>query len=164
MNIKDIKVTILVVIGIIIIIAAAIYALASNEEVSIDIISSTINTAVATNESLDLPSVEELTEEEKSDAQVRDQERIAEVGDIESALKDFVEAKGYYPTTIDEIVPDYISKLPTDPMPESYEYTYTCIGSTNPCVLYDLSYILEVGTDELPAGLNLVSPEEIAIP
>lgn len=164
MNIKDIKVTILVIIGIVVIIAAAIYALTTDEEVDIDIATSGINTTVATNETLEPPPVEDLTETEKSDAESRDQERITEVGEIESVLQDYVDTKGYYPATIDEIVPDYITELPIDPTPESYEYSYTCIGATDPCVLYDLSYTLEVGTDELPAGLNIISPEEIATP
>lgn len=122
------------------------------------------NETVAINETIDPPPVEDLTEQEKSDAQSRDQQRLDDINTLTIALDDYVNNNGYYPDTIDEIVPDYISELPIDPMPEIYEYSYTCIGSTGPCVYYDLSYTLEIGTDDLPAGMNLESPDEIATP
>lgn len=164
MNIKDSKITILVVFGIVVIIAAAIYALSLKDD-DVDItISGPVNSSIDNDETLDPPPVEDLTEQEKLEAENRDQTRIEDIDQIKSALDDFVADNNYYPDTIDEIVPDYISELPIDPMPESYEYSYTCIGSVDPCLYYDLSYTLEVGTDDLPAGLNLESPEEIATP
>ena len=163
MNIKDSKITILVIIGIIIIVAAAIYAFVMDEEVDITI-SGPTNSIISTNETLEPPLVEDLTEAEKSEAEVRDQTRLEDIDAMRSALQEFLDANGYYPTTLDEIVPDYLSEIPTDPLSEKYEYNYTCIGSADPCVYYDLSYTLEVGTEELSAGLNLESPDEIATP
>jgi len=89
---------------------------------------------------------------------------LKDIASIKSALGEYLNDNSFYPDIIDEIIPDYLSEIPVDPMSGTYDYSYTCIGSTGPCVYYDLSYTLEVGTDDLPAGLNLDSPEEIATP
>lgn len=100
-----------------------------------------------------------LSEEEKTEALKRDEERIAEVGQIQTALELYLADKGNYPETGDELVPDYLEVWPTDP--GEYEYVYTPIGAL-PAKFYDVSFDLEVGSGEMLAGSQTVSPDEIA--
>jgi len=160
-------VTIFVILGIIAIVAVFVMAFAwdGEEAVAPTINQGNTNTIFENiNATLESDPTEDMTEEEISEAEERDIQRLEDINLIKTVLDDFVEINGYYPDAIDELVPEYFTELPADPMPENYEYSYTCIGSLDPCLYYDLSYTLEVGTEDVPAGLNLESPDEIATP
>jgi len=99
-----------------------------------------------------------LTGEEKEVAKSNDELRTETVKKIQTALELFAANNASYPETYDELVPDYLEVWPDDP--GSYEYVYTPIGAL-PARFYDVSYQLELDTDELSAGVNIASPDEI---
>lgn len=59
----------------------------------------------------------------------RDAVRKAELAEIEQALIEYKDAKGQYPSTLNELVPDYLDALPTDPLAPKYVYRYQKIGA-----------------------------------
>ena len=97
------------------------------------------------------------------DARKRDDQRIADVTSLRDALKKHFDEKSSYPDNFDGLVPGYLSALPKNPTPGGRDYNYTPIGSL-PAKFYDLSYELEVGTDEVSAGGHVATPDGIAQP
>ena len=100
---------------------------------------------------------------EFSDAQKRDQQRLADVESLQKALQAYFDGKKAYPDTIEGLVPDYIAALPKNPTPGGIDYTYTPIGKL-PATFYDLSYELEVGANDVEAGVHTATSKGIAQP
>lgn len=96
-------------------------------------------------------------------AQARDTQRVADVKALQTALELYNTDKQAYPDTFDGLVPTYLKVLPTNPTPGGSDYVYTPIGSL-PAKFYDLSYTLEVGTDDVSAGQHIATPKGIAQP
>ncbi|MBU0670788.1 MAG: hypothetical protein ABH835_02320 [Patescibacteria group bacterium] len=88
----------------------------------------------------------------------RDSRRLADIKNIQGGLDLFFLDNEYYPETLEPLVEGgYLPNIPKDPTPEERAYVYTPIGSS-PAQYYDLSFKLEVGTDDYPEGLNIVNP------
>src|SRR3990167_2328302 len=118
--------------------------------------------AVNVNAADETPAPAEGTAE-FTDAQKRDQQRLADVESLQKALQAYFDAKQVYPDTLDGLVPDFIAALPKNPTPGGADYTYTPIGKL-PATFYDLSYELEVGSGEVGAGVHTATPKGIAQP
>ncbi|MFH0755070.1 MAG: type II secretion system protein [bacterium] len=75
-----------------------------------------------------------------SKAQSRDQKRVTDIKSLQIALEQYFRIYGIYPTSINTLVPNYISSIPTDSN-NNYENNYFPItktsGSSN-CISYQL--------------------------
>jgi len=97
-------------------------------------------------------------------ATTRDQQRYADVTAIRTALEAFEADKGNYPEKLEELVPDFLSAVPVDPLGDeaSVPYTYTPIGSL-PAGFYDFAYYMEVGVEGLEPIEHDATPDHITI-
>lgn len=69
-------------------------------------------------------SPEPLESPNLSNALGRDQKRAADLGEISVALQKFYDEKRSYPNSLQQLIPDYLSSLPTDPLSPKYNYRY----------------------------------------
>ncbi len=59
-----------------------------------------------------------------SNALGRDQKREDDLGAIAAALQKFYDEKHYYPNSLQQLVPNYLDSLPSDPLEPKYSYRY----------------------------------------
>ena len=59
-----------------------------------------------------------------SNALSRDQKREQDLAALSEALQKYQAAKKSYPNSLQQLVPDYLSSLPTDPLSPKYSYRY----------------------------------------
>ncbi len=95
-------------------------------------------------------------------ARARDVKRLADIRSYFGALTTFYGDKGYYPSTLDELVPDYLPGLLFNPTPGGMNYNYTPIG-VEPARSYSLYYKFEVGVENLGPGEHEAMPQGYAI-
>lgn len=164
---KKIISIILIIIGIIII-GGFFWFVFSQEEVTF--MGGTTNSSKEVNGTADtntnISNANTIPEEQKDnpEAKARDEQRITQVKEIQSALSSFYKDKGNYPEKMDELVSEgYLSEIPKNPTPGGIDYVYTPIGSL-PAQYYDLAYSLEVGTDGVEAGEQIANPSSIGQP
>ena len=99
-----------------------------------------------------------------SKAQSRDQQRVSDIGSIQLSLEQYFYKNGVYPTKLIELVPTYMSSLPTPPLStdETYDKTYFPMtktsGSSN-CISYQLWTQFEQNSSYLDSkrGFNSTS-------
>lgn len=111
--------------------------------------------------------VPEVAKEDVPEATDRDKERVEEIESLRSALKKFYDDRKGYPESLDELVSKYMKDVPKNPTPGGQEYSYTPIGSADKQGVfgyYDLGYTLEVGVNDLSAGLHIANPDGLAFP
>ncbi len=108
-------------------------------------------------------TVPSLSDEERTLAESRDLKRLADMKMMRAILESYQKDKGYYPNTLDDLKPDYLENLPVNPTPGGAEYVYTGIGVA-PYGLYDMTYELEVGAEDIEAGAHVMSTSGIAAP
>lgn len=96
---------------------------------------------------------------EYNNAVDRDTQRLANVQTIMEALEKHLDEVGSYPESINDLVPRYIDALPTGPNDDD-QYLYTPIGRA-PYTFFDLTYTLEIGTDDITPGAHTASPGAI---
>jgi type II secretory pathway pseudopilin PulG len=75
----------------------------------------------------------------ESRAKARDQKRLSDVQRLETAVLEFRQDNARYPEQLSELVPEYITHIPQDPLNEGvyvYEYAYTNFG-------YEINAVLE---------------------
>jgi len=104
----------------------------------------------------------EMTEQQKEQAQVRDGIRIEHVKLFRTALATYHGDNEKYPETVAELVPDYLESIPENPSPGGLTYNYTGIGSS-PFRYYEFAYKLEVGVENISAGLHVASPDSLTL-
>ncbi|MFA6097928.1 MAG: hypothetical protein WCV50_03970 [Patescibacteria group bacterium] len=115
-------------------------------------------------EEISAPAVNvNMTEDEKTQARIRDSKRLSDMKRLRSILDEYRSKNGYYPEELENIVPDYIDALPQNPGPGGQPYVYNGIGS-KPYTYYALSYELEVGDEGIDPGLHIAAPGSIAEP
>lgn len=91
-------------------------------------------------------------------AAVRDEQRIADVAGLQTALETYLAAKKAYPKTLDELVTEkIITAVPVDPKTQA-PYLYSPFGGTP--LDYSLSFILETGVGSMKKGLHEASPAQ----
>lgn len=94
----------------------------------------------------------------ESGVEARDARRLADIKNIQSGLDLYYLDNEHYPETLEPLAEGgYLPNIPKDPTPEERSYVYTVIGST-PAQHYDLTFELEIGTDDFNEGLNIVNP------
>jgi len=108
-------------------------------------------------------AIANMTKEQRTQAQIRDSLRLADMKKLRSALESYKEDNEHYPEVLDNLTPDYLKEIPVNPSPGGQEYVYTGIGS-KPYSYYDLSYVLEVGAEGISPGMHIASPGGIATP
>jgi hypothetical protein len=90
-----------------------------------------------------------------------DELRLAQVRQIASALELYYDSMSGYPTSLQSLVPTYLTELPTPPSKTStnckstdipYKYTYVSSSS------YYLSFCLNKTTSGLSAGKHTLTP------
>lgn len=93
-------------------------------------------------------------------ANATDSTRKIDLSNIKTALKKYYQANQSYPvattsqktldpsTVLTTLVPDYLAKLPVDPLSPTYYYAYTSDGKT-----FELTAVLEDKTD--PSGIKV---------
>ena len=96
-------------------------------------------------------------------ARTRDEQRVVDIKSLQAALRAHFEADGSYPDILDGLVPRFLQTLPQNSTPGGRDYIYTPIGSL-PAQFYDLSYELEVGTDEVSGGSHVATPKGLMQP
>ncbi len=104
----------------------------------------------------------EMTEQQKEQALVRDGIRIEHVKSFRTALATYYGENEKYPETVADLVPDYLESIPENPSPGGLTYNYTGIGSS-PFRYYEFAYKLEVGTQNISAGLHVASPDSLTL-
>ncbi len=116
-------------------------------------------------ESLDAEEVAraiEMTEQQKEQARIRDGIRIEHVKSFRTALATYHGDNEKYPEIVADLVPDYLESIPENPSPGGLTYNYTGIGSS-PFRYYEFAYKLEVGVENISAGLHVASPDSLTL-
>ncbi len=93
----------------------------------------------------------------------RDSRRVSDVRQIQTALELFYNANPTqgYPDSLDNLVPVYMSPLPTPPTPDDCTpnaYTYNRTGANT----YTLTYCLANDVGEIKAGTNTATQMTVA--
>lgn len=101
-----------------------------------------------------------LSEAESDTAKKRDEQRVADIRTIRKALANFEREKGFYPSELSALVPEYLPEIPQDPLKS--EYAYTPIGAL-PAEYYDLNYSMEVGVLGFQFGDHNATPDDLTI-
>ncbi len=143
--------------GILVIIYFIIFPVQSdnnNSNTASDSTNSTAQTNNNTNSEQAIPESGPIYEA----ARARDVKRLADVRAYFAALSTYYGDNGNYPSTLDELVPDYLSGILTNPTPGGMNYEYTPIG-VEPAKFYSLYYKFEVGTENIPAGEHEATPQ-----
>lgn len=90
----------------------------------------------------------------------RDAKRVADVKQLQNAIELYYSDENSYPSSLDNLVPNYMTILPQAPSPadgdctsENNEYTYSTDGST-----YSISFCTGSPTGDLPAGEKIAGP------
>lgn len=73
----------------------------------------------------------------------RDEMRKNDLKALELALALYYDDNGFFPSILTDLVPDYVVKIPEDPLPTQYSYHYTRISPTS----YELAATLELASD-----------------
>lgn len=110
-----------------------------------------------TNAAFEARRVYELTQIQRG----RDEQRMSSIYALRSALEAYRAAKGTYPITLNQLVPNQITSIPADPL-TSEPYTYMPQGSGPN--FYLLTYTLEYGAGGVNAGAHQATPNGIATP
>lgn len=76
-------------------------------------------------ESSESPSPEASEGPDLSSATGRDEKRKADMIALNAALGQYKSQKGSYPNTLQQLVPDFLTDLPKDPLSPKYQYRYT---------------------------------------
>jgi len=103
-----------------------------------------------------------MTDEQRSQAQIRDNIRLTGIKKLRSALTSYFENNDFYPSTLDDLMSDYLDEIPHNPFPGGQEFVYTGIG-VEPYSYYEISYALEVGTEGINSGIHVASPDAVAL-
>ena len=87
----------------------------------------------------------------------RDMIRLVHIRNIQTALTAYIAMNDYYPSSL-EVVANYFyqSKVPENPTPGGMTYEYSSSGDS-----YILKYELEIGSDEISAGVHTAGPSNI---
>jgi hypothetical protein len=87
----------------------------------------------------------------------RDALRVAEVRQIATAAELYYNDRGQYPTSLNDLTPDYLNTIPTAPTPaepgcteEENSYSYRALSTQE----YEISFCLGGATGEFDAGVN----------
>jgi len=152
---------ILVVVWVLIIVLFGYSLWQDKSDESSDDIMAGESTAVSDTANTNTASVEEMTEEQRDQALLRDTKRLSDMKLFRVTLETYRSDNGNYPETLDDLIPDYAEFLPRDPLGQPY--VYTGIGS-KPYTYYDMSYNLEVGAEGIEAGMHIASPNGLATP
>lgn len=89
-------------------------------------------------------------------AVARDEQRLRDIADLQTALSSFFTAKNTYPKMLDELVTGKVlTAVPTDPKSQE-SYLYYPLGETPRD--YSLAFILETDMGTLKKGLQEVNP------
>ena len=72
----------------------------------------------------------------------RDVERVQDIKDIQSGLSQYYSATNSYPVSLVELVPNYLTEIPMDPLDNQYSYELTDNGQG-----YSLCLTYEAGED-----------------
>ncbi len=93
----------------------------------------------------------------------RDAKRVADIRQVQTALEQFYDDCGSYPTALTTAVANgctggttfgnFMASVPVNPSPGGAAYTYTSAGST-----YTLTFTLEGATGGLASGVHTASP------
>lgn len=75
-------------------------------------------------ESSESPSPEASAGPDLSTAAGRDAKRKADLVAINAALKEFQSDRSSYPQTLQELVPDFLTEIPKDPLSPKFNYRY----------------------------------------
>ncbi|MFC1687758.1 hypothetical protein ACFL0L_04205 [Patescibacteria group bacterium] len=119
---------------------------------------------INTNTIVDLSQVNSnLSGDELKQAESRDKKRVSDIRSIQSALEEYKSDNDQYPEKITALTTEYLDVIPGNPVPGGITYTYTPIG-TAPYLFYDLSYVLEVGIEDITIGDHTATPDGIATP
>lgn len=104
----------------------------------------------------------------------RDQVRLSAIDTIRQALSNFQSAHdGIYPSRLDDLVPQFLARIPEDPAgnPSGYVYdstersytmTYTLETAQEKVIDYDYVIIGALQTIAIPSGEHQATPESIA--
>lgn len=89
----------------------------------------------------------------KSQQTSRDGKRKADIETIRSALEIYRYDNSNYPTSLNSLLPNYISAIPTDPKNPVYLYSFLlspvgCDNVTTRCLSYSICAGLEVNTTQ----------------
>ncbi|PIY96682.1 MAG: hypothetical protein COY66_03495 [Candidatus Kerfeldbacteria bacterium CG_4_10_14_0_8_um_filter_42_10] len=165
-SLKKIISAVLIIVGIVLI-AWFLYMVFSNSKVELNgnlINSSNENINSANELNLNSETTENSNSAVSAEAKARDEQRVADIEAIRTALKMHNDVEGNYPEKVEDVVTKgYLIPLPKNPTPGGMDYVYTPIGAL-PAKYYDLAYSLEVGTDALGAGEHIANPDNIAYP
>lgn len=87
----------------------------------------------------------------------RDMIRLTHIRNIQTALTSYMAMNDHYPDSL-EVVANYFyqSKVPENPTPGGMAYEYSPSADS-----YALKYKLEVGSDEISAGVHTAGPSNI---
>ncbi|MBI3983669.1 prepilin-type N-terminal cleavage/methylation domain-containing protein [Candidatus Microgenomates bacterium] len=77
----------------------------------------------------------------------RDDDRKNDLKNVQSALETFYSDESVYPDALADLVPDYISAIPTDPQGAAYTYAPVPAGCTTNCTSWSLTADLENNND-----------------
>jgi hypothetical protein len=103
----------------------------------------------------------EVPEADRPAALERDKKRVEDIRAILSAAEAYKKDKKSYPEKLDDLAPKYLKEVPKDPTFTGEQgYMYTAIGS-EPFLLYDLTYRLEVGFDDFQPGTHIANPPDL---
>src|SRR3989344_3170371 len=83
----------------------------------------------------------------------RDAKRIADIKNIELALKLYYSDNLKYPTTLTPLTPNYLPKIPTDPTTNN-NYFYAALGSGTSCTSFHLGAATEASTTALSQDVD----------
>ncbi len=99
-------------------------------------------------------------------ARSRDAKRIADVRQLQNAIELYHSDKNSYPSSLDNLVPNYMTMLPQAPSPadgdctsENNQYVYSSDGGT-----YTISFCLGLALAGYNKGLNIAVPTGIGFP
>jgi len=109
------------------------------------------------------PALANMSEAEKSQALLRDQKRLFDIRQLRVALAAYYKDNESYPEQLTYLLTKYIQAIPGNPNPGGINYSYTPIG-TEPYKFYELSYVLELGTEGIEAGIHSATPNGLAQP
>lgn len=111
----------------------------------------------------DFSYIAQMTNEQRDQARMRDDKRLTDIKKIQAALEAYKRDNDSYPASLTQLKTKYLSDIPQNTYPGGTEYNYTPIGG-EPYSYYDLSYTLEVGTQDVGPGEHTASPGGVATP
>lgn len=95
--------------------------------------------------------------ESQAEKSSRDEQRLSDIAALQTALEQYFTIHQLYPKNLAELEnQSLVQALPVDPKTQE-PYLYTPLGE--PALYYSLSFLLELGRDNLKAGFHSVSSE-----